>query len=129
MLKIETMAEMKPKELALLKPEDFLPKSPDLDQPWTREGWSVHKGDPYLVIHIGRDEGGADYRWIEIHDTNPHRAEANVALVVAVPALVNAMSALLPLARAYLKGAPSHPDNAKVADAEDVLRSAGVQIP
>ena len=42
----------------------------------------------------------------------------------AAPDLLAALRYMLPLAEAYLSGAPSHPDNAKLEDARAAIRKA-----
>lgn len=37
------------------------------------------------------------------------------------PKIAEALRLVLPLAKAYLKSAPTHPDNGKIADATDAL--------
>jgi hypothetical protein len=40
------------------------------------------------------------------------------------PAMLEALKEVLPLAEAYLKSAPGHPDNAKLEDARAAIRAA-----
>jgi hypothetical protein len=49
---------------------------------------------------------------------------ANARLMAAAPELLAALKNILPLARAYLKRAPSHPGHAKIADAYDAIEKA-----
>ena len=42
----------------------------------------------------------------------------------AAPTLLAALDTVLPMAAAYLKSAPSHPDNAKLEDARAAIRQA-----
>lgn len=44
------------------------------------------------------------------------------------PELLDALTAILPLAEAYLKSAPSHPDNAKIEDARAAIGAATASL-
>lgn len=50
--------------------------------------------------------------------------EANACVIAVAPELLEALRDMLPLAEAYLRGAPTHPDNARLEDARDAIRKA-----
>jgi hypothetical protein len=57
----------------------------------------------------------------------PNRASesaANARLIAAAPDLLAALKLILPIAESYLKKAPGHPDNGKLADARDAIAKA-----
>jgi hypothetical protein len=57
-----------------------------------------------------------------VDDVDPN--EANARLMESAPQLLAALKNVLPLARAYLKRAPSHPDHNKIAAAYDAIEKA-----
>lgn len=48
----------------------------------------------------------------------------NARLFAAAPDLLGSLREILPLAEAYLKSAPGHPDNARLEDARAAIRKA-----
>lgn len=50
--------------------------------------------------------------------------QADARLIATAPELLAALRDVLPLAEAYLRHAPAHPDNGRLADARDAIAKA-----
>ena len=93
---------------------------------WTKGPWRVNpyttsddlliSGDGCTLARIPDAKHGQHLTVIE--------SEANANLIAAAPEMYEALEWMLPMAEAYLKHAPSHPDNAKLETTRYVLAKA-----
>jgi hypothetical protein len=83
--------------------------------PWHVREWDRHEVD---VLGMGARIANVS-AWAD-HD----HTIADARLIAAAPDLLIALRMILPLAEAYMKGAPTHADNAKLEDARAALVKA-----
>lgn len=84
---------------------------------WSPRGTNEH-GHAEMCL-IDPDESGVLY-----HSAVWSPTAADVALIASAPDLLKALKMILPLAQSWLKHAPHHPDNGKIADAIDAIAKA-----
>lgn len=83
--------------------------------PWVAvpgNGISIESESGFVVAVV--------HRGVKTHD----EFTANAQLLATAPELLQSVEWLLPLAEAYLKAAPTHPDNAKLESARAAVRKA-----
>jgi hypothetical protein len=92
--------------------------------PWEvcDDGVSVHAPNEQVIVATYQQRGEDNQPDFTVQ--TQEELEANARLIAAAPDLMASVAALLPLAQEYLKSAPSHPDNAKIADAIDAVAKA-----
>lgn len=102
--------------LAIVTDDDRQPKT-----------WVMKRGEKIgAVIATNRKPRTlALINWVIVRGVGYHEAEANARLMAAAKDLCDAVGMLLPMAEAFLAGAPTHPDNAKLESARAALRKAG----
>ena len=96
--------------------------------PWEADRAKMDEGGHYYQIDGQQLVGNLPYT---VADTlnrhfciSPDEDAANAHLIAAAPELLEALKDVLPLAIAYLKGAPTHPDNEKLSKAVAAIGKA-----